>query len=107
MSHARTSKVSGMMEMLIFRCLEKREMYGYELVQAVHELTSGEVDIREGLLYPLLHAHSAAGRLARRRETVDGRPRVYYRLTARGRKHSESLRGEWSRVVQAVSRALA
>jgi PadR family transcriptional regulator, regulatory protein PadR len=107
MAHARTSRVSGLVEMVVLRCLANKEMYGYELAQAVRDLTDGEMEMREGLLYPLLHAQSAAGRVTRRRVTVDGRPRIYYRLTPKGRAHLEALRAEWGRVVHAVGRVLA
>lgn len=107
MAHARTSRVLGMTELVVLRCLDGREMYGYELAQAARALTDGELDLREGLLYPLLHAQAEAGHVARRREVVAGRPRVYYRLTARGRRHLASLRTEWERVVQAMTKALA
>lgn len=107
MAQARTSRVSGLVEMVILRCLAEREMYGYELVQAVHERTNGEIELREGLLYPLLNHLTVAGRLKRRREVVDGRPRVYYRLTPKGRVHFEALREEWGRMVRAVRQVLA
>jgi PadR family transcriptional regulator, regulatory protein PadR len=106
MAHGRTSRVAGVTEMVVLRCLSRGEMYGYELAQAVHALTDGALEVREGLLYPLLHSQTVAGHVTRRRETVDGRPRVYYRLTPKGRRHLEGLRAEWSRVVQAVGRAL-
>lgn len=107
MAHARTSRVAGMTELVVLRCLDEREMYGYELAQAVRTITGGELDLREGLLYPLLHAQAEAGHVASRREIVAGRPRVYYRLTARGRRHLATLRSEWQRVVQAMAKALA
>lgn len=107
MGHARTSRVSGMTELVVLRCLGEREMYGYELAQAVRGLTDGELDLREGLLYPLLHAQAVAGHVSSRREVVDGRARVYYRLTAKGRRHLATLRGEWERVVRAMTKALA
>ena len=107
MAHARTSRVSGMTELVVLRCLAEREMYGYELAQAVRALTGGELDLREGLLYPLLHGLDAQGHVTSRRAMSDNRPRVYYKLTARGRKHLGSLRTEWRRVVQAMTRALA
>lgn len=107
MAHARTSRVAGLTEMVVLRCLDEREMYGYELVQAVRERTGGEVQMREGLLYPLLHSLSVAGRVRRREEIVDGRVRIYYRLTAKGRTRLHTLKTEWERVVHAVRQVLA
>jgi DNA-binding PadR family transcriptional regulator len=36
-------------------------MYGYKIPQKVNELTSGEIKITEGTLYPSLHKFEAAG----------------------------------------------
>jgi DNA-binding PadR family transcriptional regulator len=36
-------------------------MYGYKIPQKVNELTSGEIKITEGTLYPSLHKLEAAG----------------------------------------------
>lgn len=107
MAHARTSRVGGLSELMILRCLADREMYGYELAQAVRRLSDGEIEMREGLLYPLLHKLNASGQVSRRAQVVDGRERIYYKLTAKGRRALEAMRGEWGRVVLAVNRALA
>jgi PadR family transcriptional regulator, regulatory protein PadR len=107
MSPRKMNKVADIAEMAVLRCLQNREMYGYELAQAVRTLTGGAMAMREGLLYPLLHSLSAAGFVTRRREVVEGRPRLYYRLTAKGRKQLESLRVEWARAVMTVEKVLA
>lgn len=98
---------SGIMELVVLHCLAGEEMYGYQLVQAVRERTGGEIEMREGLIYPLLHELAATGRLSSRRTTVEGRPRVYYRLTAKGRNQLKDLRADWDRIVGAMKRVLA
>ncbi len=107
MGHARANSVSGLTELAVLRCLSEREMYGYELAQAIRGLTGGELEVREGLLYPLLHTLSAGGLVTRRRQVVEGRARFYYEATAKGRRRLGALREDWGRIVAAVNRVLA
>ncbi len=102
-----SGRTPGVMELLVLRCLADGEMYGYQLAQAVLERSGGVLEMREGLLYPLLHELAASGKLSSRRTVVDGRPRVYYRLTAKGTRQLDTLRADWSRIVRAVKQALA
>jgi PadR family transcriptional regulator PadR len=46
----------GCLEPIILKLLrENKRMYGYEITRKVKEITSGEFQITEGALYPLLH----------------------------------------------------
>jgi PadR family transcriptional regulator PadR len=66
-----------------------------------------ELNFGEGLIYPLLHSLEDGGLLATRREKVNGRPRVYYRLTASGKKRLKETSDDWRRVAQAVRKVLS
>ena len=97
---------NGIPELLVLRLLADREMYGYELVGAIRESTADVLDFGEGVIYPLLHSLEAEGLLTTRRCQVNGRPRVYYRTTAAGRRRLKKTAGEWSRITAAVGRVL-
>jgi PadR family transcriptional regulator PadR len=81
-------------------------MYGYELAKTVQAVTRREIRLGEGLLYPTLHGLELEGLLRSRRESVAGRPRIYYRATAAGRKRLAKLMHEWRRASAAVASAL-
>lgn len=98
--------MTGVPELLILRLLVEREMYGYELVQAIEAATGRAITLGEGVVYPVLHALEARGCLRSRRKAVSGRTRVYYTATAAGRKRLEAAADEWSRISGAVSRVL-
>jgi PadR family transcriptional regulator PadR len=98
--------MSGVPELLLLRLLAQREMYGYELVKSIKLVTGDTISLGEGVIYPVLHGLEQAGALKARRKPVDGRTRVYYRLTAKGRKRLERLQGEWQRIQSGVSAAL-
>jgi PadR family transcriptional regulator PadR len=96
--------MNGVPELLILRLLEAREMYGYELVQAIHVQTGKNISLGEGVVYPVLHALEREGALKSRRKTVNGRTRVYYSVTAKGSKRLTGLVSEWNRIEGALKR---
>ena len=98
--------LAGVPELMVLRLLQAREMYGYEIVQAISAKTGGVVTPGEGVVYPLLHALEKDGALKSRRKTVNGRSRVYYTLTARGTKKLASLTGDWTALNIAVQQVL-
>jgi PadR family transcriptional regulator PadR len=81
-------------------------MYGYELVKSVRLTTGEAISIGEGVIYPVLHGLERNGALKSKRKAVDGRTRVYYTLTDKGRKRLENLHGEWRRIQAGVTAAL-
>jgi len=105
-SKSNPSFMTGVPEILILRLLADREMYGYELVQAIEAATREAIKLGEGVVYPILHALEEQGCLRARRKPVNGRTRVYYALTASGKKRLASVTDDWSRIARAVSRVL-
>jgi PadR family transcriptional regulator, regulatory protein PadR len=98
--------MNGVPELLILRQLAGQEMYGYQLVRAVQSSTRDTIRLSEGCVYPLLHSLQRKGWLSSRRATADGRPRVYYRLTPKGRQRLEKMAGQWDGLANAIRLAL-
>ncbi|MEO6080039.1 MAG: PadR family transcriptional regulator [Steroidobacteraceae bacterium] len=94
--------MAGVPELMILRLLQQREMYGYELVQAIRSQTGDVVSIGEGIVYTVLHALEREGALKSRRMQVDGRSRIYYAVTVRGLKRYQDLAGSWTTLTQAI-----
>ena len=97
---------SGIPELVVLRLLAEREMYGYEVARALKVVTAGALSFGEGVLYPALHAMEARGLLRSRSQPVDGRIRIYYRVTPKGRRRLERLTSGWRRVSEGVERVL-
>lgn len=77
--------LKGTLQTIILKLLDDyKQMYGYEITQKVKELTTGEIKLTEGALYPALHKLEAEGLLETFNEVVDNRVRKYYRLTRQG-----------------------
>jgi PadR family transcriptional regulator PadR len=98
--------LNGVPELLMLSLSSHRPMYGYELVQAIRQSTQGTLEFGEGCVYPILHRLEAEKMLIAKRETVGGRSRVVYRVTAKGGKQLSSAATAWQRIAQAINHAL-
>ena|SRR5579863_2064032 len=98
--------MNGVPELLILRLLAEQEMYGYEIVQAIRNRTAEVVAVGEGVVYPVLHGLEQEGALKSRRKTVQGRSRIYYSLTATGKKRLAKMTATWSSLSGAIGNVL-
>jgi PadR family transcriptional regulator PadR len=88
----------GVLELVILRLLLDGESYGYQLVTEIAERSAGELEIKEGTLYPLLYRLEEQGLVTTGWETPDrGAPRKYYRLTKAGRLAFAERAERWRR----------
>jgi PadR family transcriptional regulator PadR len=88
----------------VLTLLGEREMYGYELVEALARRSDGVLAMGQSTLYPLLYNLEAKGLIrSRTKEAESGRERRYYALTAKGQKERASLRAQWRAVGRAMS----
>ena len=84
---------------IVLGILQTGESDGYAIVQKVRELSGGEVEWTDGMLYPILHRLEADGLIgARWGESETGRKRKYYQLTAEARPVMEDDRRQWQTV---------
>ena len=87
---------------IVLGILQTGESYGYAIVQKVRELSGGEVEWTDGMLYPILHRLQADGLIdARWGQSETGRKRKYYQLTAQAHPVMNEDRRQW-RTVQAI-----
>lgn len=90
----------------VLKLLQRRPMYGYELVQALAERTEGVLAMGQSTLYPMLYNLEAKGLIeAEWREANDegGRDRKYYTLTTKGKKRLAEDTRQWSALVSAMA----
>jgi PadR family transcriptional regulator, regulatory protein PadR len=99
--------MAGVPELLLLKLLAEEELYGYEIVRRVRAATGDAIALGEGVVYPALHALEAAGALRARRRVVNGRERVYYTATAKGRGRLARLAAHWARITAGIRLALA
>jgi len=95
----------GAAPLAVLTLLERREMYGYELVEGLEAASGGLLAMGQSTVYPLLYNLESRGHVkAIRRESPTGRPRKYYRITPTGRTWLEGQRSQWRTLVAAMGR---
>lgn len=84
---------------LILSILQRGDSYGYAIIQQVRELSGGELEWADGMLYPILH------RLEKRKlvqsywgTAESGRKRKYYRIRRSGVAELAALRTDWDKL---------
>ncbi len=70
----------------VMQLLARREMYGYELVEALSGQSKGLLAMGQSTLYPMLYNLEAKGLVASRLDETASRSRRYYRLTHKGKR---------------------
>lgn len=84
---------------LVLAILAESESYGYAIIRKVHELSHGDLEWSDGMLYPVLHWLEENDYVrARWRVAETGRRRRYYSITARGRAQLTEERRQWQAV---------
>jgi PadR family transcriptional regulator PadR len=106
MTDKNSSLMAGIPELVVLRLLADREMYGYEIARSIKIVTQDLLSIGEGVLYPALHLMESRRLLRSRSVRVDGRTRIYYSLTARGKARLAQLTSDWRRLSRGVESIL-
>ena len=104
-----TSKalVAASTKPMILAILKKGENYGYRIIQNVREISGGEIDWSEPMVYPVLKRMEREGLIESDwKITESGRLRKYYRLTPKGTEELEIERKTWNLFHAAFRRIL-
>lgn len=99
--------VRGHLRLLILKVIERRkETYGYEIQKNLKSLSSGELDITYGSLYPALHKMKAEGLIKTREDTSGPRKRIFYSITTKGTSALGSWTDDWIQFFRFMTRVL-
>jgi DNA-binding PadR family transcriptional regulator len=89
--------VAAMSTPLVLAILAEGRSYGYAIHKRVRELSGGELEWTDGMLYPLLHRMARLGYLTADWGTSDeGRRRKYYEITDAGTAELAHQREQWA-----------
>ena len=89
----------GVLELCVLSLLGHGDRYGYELASSLSET----IDISDGTIYPILRRLKSDGYVTTYlRESNEGPPRKYYKLTDDGDEERDSLHGQWKTFVTSV-----
>lgn len=101
------SLLSGSTRLLVLSVLEKKDDYGWGIIMQLAERSDKTFEMREGTLYPVLHALEAEGMIASYEQNIPaGRRRKYYHITDAGRKELARQKEQWEAFANGVDRVL-
>lgn len=89
---------------LVLGVIAEGETYGYEIVKRVAELSGGQLEWTDGMLYPLLHRLEQQGMLTSvwRVAEQTKRKRKYYAITEQGRAAMQQQRQQWRVITETL-----
>jgi len=90
---------------IILAILSRGENYGYNIIQKVKDVTGGNLEWTDGMIYPVLQRMEMDNLITSQwKLSGENRPRRYYTITEKGRKELASELTGWRNVWQALNR---
>lgn len=94
----------GSLKSIVLKLLtENSKMYGYEITQKVQEMTGGRIKLTFGALYPILHKLETDGSVITESEIINGRVRIYYKLTKTGKNVAKEKIKELQEFIEMIN----
>ena len=91
-------------KMLLLSLLSKEDMYGYQLIQELKELSQNYFLLKEGCLYPILHSLESDELIKSYwEETESKRKKKYYHITQEGMKLLKKEKNEWKKYAKCIN----
>ncbi len=82
---------------LILSILAGGESYGYAIIKRVRELSAGQMEWTDGMLYPVLHRLEKQKLIESTwRSAETGRRRKYYKIKEEGTRTLKEQRNQWT-----------
>ena len=98
--------LKGSTPIMVMSVLKGKDMYGYIIIKELQKRSEDVFVLKEGTLYPILHALEKEGYLESYWEEFDNRKRKYYNLTRKGEKKKKKKKEEWQVYSKTVGKVL-
>jgi DNA-binding PadR family transcriptional regulator len=102
----RPELLKGHLDALLLAVLEDGPQHGYAVIESLRTGSGATIDLPTGTVYPALHRLERAGLIASEWQTVGGRRRRSYHLTAAGVRALGEHRAVWDEFSAAVTALL-
>ncbi len=107
MSKIDKSLLSGSTSMLVLALLRESDKYGYQMITELALRSDNTFELKEGTLYPVLHALEKDGALKSYDKVAPtGKTRKYYSITKKGLELLEEKTEQWNTFAKAVNSTL-
>ncbi len=91
------SLVAASSKPLILGILQEGTSYGYRIIQRVKEISNGQIEWSDGMLYPVLHRLEKEVLIESKwMQSEEGRHRKYYSITEAGKEALHVEKAHWT-----------
>jgi transcriptional regulator len=106
MADGKADVLRGTLDLMILKTLEAMgPLHGYSIARRIEQISSDQLRINQGTLYPALLKLQHHGWIATKwGESSTGRRVKTYAITARGRQQLQSEESDWQRAAGIVAR---
>lgn len=105
---AKNDLMHGNTSLLVLSLIEQQDMYGYQIIKELKRKSENVFELKEGSLYPVLHALENEKLITSYIEDTDSaRKRRYYSITDKGRKELADKKEEFFTFTTAARKVLS
>lgn len=98
-----TQLKKGSLEICVLSLINKKDSYGFEIVEKISEY----IEVSEGSIYPLLRRLTKEGHIQSYiQESNEGPARKYYSLTDTGKEYYQDILKQWKIFNQNVNKLI-
>ena len=98
--------LKGSTTMLILNLLKKEDMYGYQMIKKLKEISEDVFELKEGTLYPILHTLEEKRYITSYWDESSSKKRKYYSITKKGKDVLKEKETEWKIFSNGVNKVL-
>ncbi len=99
--------MKGSTPMMVLSVIAGEDMYGYKIIKELEERSENTFCLKEGTLYPILHALEDGGFVDSYWVDMGSKKRKYYKITRKGKSALKEKKQEWQEYSTAVSKVLS
>lgn len=92
--------------MLVLNLLKEENLYGYEMIKRLKEKSENIFELKEGTLYPILHALEEKELITSYWDNATGKNRKYYAITKKGKSELKEKQEEWKIFSNGINQVL-
>ena len=107
MAKGKNDLLQGTLTLLVLKTLSRGQVHGYGITSHIQRVSSDQLRVEEGSLYPALHRMEQEGWISSEWGlTETNRKARFYSLTVTGRQQLEQEEQSWIRLIASVTSVL-
>ena len=95
------------LEMLFLKVLDRKDCYGYEISKLLSEGTNNLINIKEGVLYPILYKLLENKHISSYEKQVGRKIRVYYHIEPSGEEKMFEMIKEYRKLTVGIDNLIS